>query len=122
MEKVASQLLHRLVDQRFTGQIKLFLVWQALNCRRQYPGLFAEGDYIPLEIRGPQQENLFGFVRRHGNNLALVLVPRLLTQVMKSADLLPLGQVWTDTFILLPPEVQELYIGTTASRDRRWYV
>ena len=48
-------------------------------------------------------EHAFGFVRRHNGNLALAVVPRLMTRLGTDPLALPLGkEVWKDTRLLLP--------------------
>jgi (1->4)-alpha-D-glucan 1-alpha-D-glucosylmutase len=76
---------------------------QALHCRREQPGLFAAGEYLPAEAAGARAENVFGFVRRQGDRWALAAVPRLLTRLVSGEGKLPVGPgVWHDTRLLLP--------------------
>jgi (1->4)-alpha-D-glucan 1-alpha-D-glucosylmutase len=86
---LVRQLLERPEDDR----LKLYVTWQALSCRLDHPGLFAEGAYLPGDPAGARAEHVFGFARRDGGTVALVVVPRLLTRLGER----PLGAVWGDT-------------------------
>ena len=66
-----------LLDCKEDGRIKLFLTRRALLARRDHPGLFTTGDYIPLRADGPGQRHLFAFARRHEARWAVVALPRL---------------------------------------------
>jgi malto-oligosyltrehalose synthase len=52
---------------------KQALIVRALAVRKALPGLFAEGSYEPIDA----PEQIVAFVRRHGNDAAVVMVPRL---------------------------------------------
>jgi (1->4)-alpha-D-glucan 1-alpha-D-glucosylmutase len=96
-------LVRQLLASRTDGRVKLYLSWQALNCRRDRPGLFSSGEYLPAEVVGSQAEHAFGFVRRQGERWAAVVVPRLLAGMAADSDDLPLGaSVWQNTQLLLP--------------------
>jgi (1->4)-alpha-D-glucan 1-alpha-D-glucosylmutase len=44
--------------------------------RRQYPELFAGGDYLPLEVHGRDSDHVIAFARRQGRNAAVIAVAR----------------------------------------------
>jgi (1->4)-alpha-D-glucan 1-alpha-D-glucosylmutase len=95
-------LARELTGAREDGRIKLYVTWQGLLCRRDHPGLFAAGDYLPAAAAGARAEHLFSFVRRQDANVAIVAVPRLLTRLVPRMEDLPLGrEVWQDTRLLL---------------------
>jgi (1->4)-alpha-D-glucan 1-alpha-D-glucosylmutase len=85
------------------GRIKLFLTERALRCRRDRPGLFTSGDYLPVEIAGMRRDNVFAFARRVGDVWAVVVISRLLARTGLSAPDLPLGpEFWQDTHLVSP--------------------
>jgi maltooligosyltrehalose synthase len=47
------------------------VIYKTLAYRRQFPDLFAMGDYVPLESTGP----LLSCIRRYNGNWALISVP-----------------------------------------------
>jgi (1->4)-alpha-D-glucan 1-alpha-D-glucosylmutase len=84
------------------GQVKVFLTERALGFRKAHPDLFARGEYIPLTAQGKRMANIIGFARRSGEDWALVLAPRLLTQ-LSIVVRPPIGmRAWRDTAIALP--------------------
>jgi (1->4)-alpha-D-glucan 1-alpha-D-glucosylmutase len=84
------------------GRIKLYVTSRGLQCRREHPGLFAAGEYLPAEASGARAEQVFGFARRRGDVWAVVAVPRLLTRLIGPGEV-PLGPAaWQDTVLLLP--------------------
>jgi len=93
-----------LVNSREDGRLKLYLIRQALACRREYATLFRDGDYRPLEGRGPLVEHVVGFARVARDGVALTVVPRLLAR--RGIEEPPLGErYWGDeTRVLVPPE------------------
>jgi (1->4)-alpha-D-glucan 1-alpha-D-glucosylmutase len=122
-------LAHHLVDSKEDGRIKMFVTWRSLHCRREHPGLFTKGEYLPLQSTGPAAEHLFGFGRRAGNMCAIVAVPRWLTTLIPDAHHPPLGpEIWRDTCLELPVTCgihhwQSVFTGeraepTTSSRGR----
>jgi (1->4)-alpha-D-glucan 1-alpha-D-glucosylmutase len=91
------------VERRMeTGEVKMYVTWRALQARRASPGLFAEGEHMPAESVGARAQHVFGFARRHEGRVAVVIVPRLMTKVVRDAGL-PVGRdVWGDTVMHFP--------------------
>src|SRR5262249_51534732 len=71
------ELARSLVAAKGDGRVKLFVTWLSLQCRREHPGLFSAGEYIPLAALGAKAAHLFAFARRAGEACTLVAVPRL---------------------------------------------
>ena len=59
---------------------KLFVTSRLLRLRREFPELFAAGGYEPLTVRGDDSARVFAFRRTHGEQSAIVVVPRLAYQ------------------------------------------
>ena len=96
------ELLLRLWDSKEDGRIKLFLLYQALQTRKQRARLFRQGSYHPLPVQGSQKAHLFAFARQAEHSWALCLVPRFLGSVIPQGEL-PVGSaIWQDTHIELP--------------------
>lgn len=83
------------------GQVKLYVTHRALACRRDNPGLFSEGEYLPLAATGTKSDHLFVFARRHKGKSAVVAVPRLIAKLCGTTPE-PLGDVWGDTTLAVP--------------------
>ncbi|HKY05745.1 MAG TPA: malto-oligosyltrehalose synthase, partial [Blastocatellia bacterium] len=95
-------LIDELLANREDGRVKLFLIYRALNARKQNKRLFDEGEYIALKARGSRKDHLVAFARRSEGRWAVVVAPRLMTRLVKPESL-PLGKhVWGNTVIELP--------------------
>lgn len=82
-----------------TGGIKLRLTQELLQFRQRHLELFQHGDYEAVEAHGRFADRLVVFRRRLGSKTILVVVPRLTATL----GCPPLGLVWEDTTIDLPP-------------------
>ena len=104
------ELARELVVSKEDGRIKLYVTHLALQCRREHPGLFTDGAYVPLEAEGPREDHAFGFLRGKGGVWAAAVVPRFTTKLAPTTEHLPTGRVWEETTLALPG----------AERVRRW--
>jgi maltooligosyltrehalose synthase len=97
-----------LVKSKEDGRLKLFVIREALACRRAHAALFQQGEYRALEAEGPLAEHVCAFARLAGGHAALTVVPRLLAR--RGLDGAPLGPAYWEeaTSVVLPPEA-----GTT---------
>ncbi len=85
------------------GAVKLYVIRQAIDLRRQHSDLFTRGDYLPLAPTGPGRDHIFAFARRIGDRVAVVIVPRLFSRLSPDGESLPLGEaVWQDTRCPVP--------------------
>ncbi len=94
----ASQLLASKED----GRVKLYLIHTLLRLRSAQRALFAEGDYLPLEVSGPWARHVVAFLRAHKDAHVLVVVPRFVSALVGPDEMPAGGQVWRDTYISLP--------------------
>jgi (1->4)-alpha-D-glucan 1-alpha-D-glucosylmutase len=96
-------LTQELLTHKEDGRIKLYVTTLALTCRRQHPGLFATGDYLPAQARGAKRQHVFGFARWQGDSGAIVAVPMLVVGLLQAQPETSVGQaVWQDTRMLVP--------------------
>jgi (1->4)-alpha-D-glucan 1-alpha-D-glucosylmutase len=112
-------LTRELTVHKEDGRIKLFVTSLGLQVRRDNPGLFAAGEYVPLQLAGNGPEYAIGFVRRQGERYAVVIVPRLLTHLVTKENGLPLGrEAWGEQSLLWPdlPAPAELHNIFTGER------
>lgn len=108
-----ADLAGELLRAKRNGKVKLFLIWRALNYRREHGSLFEEGDYTALETGGKRAYHVCAFARRREDAEALVAVPRFFTRLTGGPEDLPLGgEVWGDSFIALPPGSEGLRYRT----------
>ncbi len=81
------------------GRIKLRLTMDLLRFRREHLAIFREGEYLPLETRGRFGDRVVAFCRRSGSDAVVVVVPRQTAAL----GCPPLGLVWEDTAVTVPP-------------------
>ena len=108
------------------GRLKFWTVMGALGARRTHAELFRSGSYLPLYGVGKFREYVAGFARfnERTRESAISVVPRLSHTLMRGEMKPPLGDVWADTEVALPPGVEgefvNLYTGevlrTSATR------
>ena len=91
-----AALARGLAESAEDGRAKLYLTWRALHARKKHPGLFAEGEYLPLTADGEKARHVFAFARRLGATAAVVAVPRLVARLSPDACPPP-AAAWTDT-------------------------
>jgi (1->4)-alpha-D-glucan 1-alpha-D-glucosylmutase len=89
------------------GREKLFVASRLLRLRREYPALFAEGDYQPLGGEGGRaNDRLCAFARSHDDMTLVVAVPRLVYRLHHNGEAgwgattlpLPREATWRDAF------------------------
>ncbi|MDD2058838.1 malto-oligosyltrehalose synthase [Pseudomonas sp. GD03860] len=99
-----STTVAQLLEDWRSGRVKQALINQVLKRRQDYPGLFAEGRYLPLQVRGRHAERVVAFARVGDSAQAIVIVPRLACALLGDSPipLIP-AQNWDDTHLLLPP-------------------
>ena len=99
---VLSELTRELTVNKNNGEIKLYLIYKALNYRKEKRELFEKGEYITIETMEEKADNVCTFARRLGNLTTLVVAPRFFTRLIKKPDDLPFGmEVWKDSFIVV---------------------
>jgi (1->4)-alpha-D-glucan 1-alpha-D-glucosylmutase len=118
--ETAAELLGRFVADRTDGAIKLFTILRGLRFRQENGTLFRSGSYVPLFATGPAAQHVCAFARelnagsRHST--AIVVVPRLSYTLMQRRIQAPIGDVWGETEITLPPrsanEFENIFTGT----------
>lgn len=94
-----SELLR---DDRI-GAVKLFLIWRALNFRREQREVFDCGEYVPLPPVGEKEKHVCAFARVSKGRVVVIVVPRLVFGLTDGAEIQPIGaEVWKKTGVSLP--------------------
>ena len=98
-----GQFAQSLVENFEDGCVKMYLLWQVLKLRNHLPELFRDGTYIPVFASGTNSKHVVSFSRRLQESAALVLIPRLTSQLTGGELRLPVGEnIWGDCQIQLP--------------------
>lgn len=86
-----------------SGRVKQHLIRCLLQLRAAYPLLFEHGSYLPLSVHGIRAAHVLAFVRSHGSQHLLVVVPRLCALTLaEPAQNKQTVAFWADTRIRLP--------------------
>jgi (1->4)-alpha-D-glucan 1-alpha-D-glucosylmutase len=88
------------------GRIKQRLIDFGLASRLHQPELFAEGDYVPLAVRGHRAAHVVAFARRHSSSALVAVSGRLIAgPLIGGAALTPDAAWWGDTRIVAPDDL-----------------
>ena len=103
-KKGRTALVAGLLSHWQDGRLKLYVTYQGLKLRRNYPELFRQGDYLPLKVQGKRQNQVLALARRRGNDWVLAVAGRFFTAIPPTGQP-PLGQeAWGNSMVILPPE------------------
>jgi (1->4)-alpha-D-glucan 1-alpha-D-glucosylmutase len=99
------------------GRVKVFLTERLLGYRQGNRELFANGEYVPVQVKGKRAENVFAFLRTTAGCSTLIVVPRFATQ-LSATTRLPFGiRAWLDTSLSLgedsPKRWKNIITGAT---------
>lgn len=86
-------------EEREVALLKQRVIQKALRYRNKHPGLFRNGDYLPLKVSGRRADNLVAFARTRGEKAAITVAPRLVDASDMRADF------WDDTAISIPAAI-----------------
>jgi (1->4)-alpha-D-glucan 1-alpha-D-glucosylmutase len=92
---------HDLSSNCRDARIKLYLIWKALNFRKEHPDLFAKGDFLSIAVECSRRENVAAFARRYRTEWALAIVPGCLARAKNLPNSPFTDQFWDDTRICL---------------------
>jgi len=106
-----GRLARDLVEEKADGRVKLYLIREALACRRAHLTLFRDGEYRALESVGPFGEHVVAFARLGPGDAALTIVPRLLARRGRAEPPLGLEYWGAETGVLVPPEVGSRFVN-----------
>src|SRR5205823_4103683 len=116
---VARDLLQQWLTHPADAGIKLFTITRSLLFRQQNPALFRSGSYTPLFGSGKAAQHICAFAREltigSRQNSAIVAVPRLSYTLAEHRLQPPVGDLWSETDISLPPrsatEFENIFTG-----------
>lgn len=97
---VPLSLIDDLIREKETGLIKLYVTWRALSCRREFPDLFLNGSYLPLEALGEKKGHVCAFARKLNQEEVIAAAPRLLVSLAGASEA-PVGKIWEGSCLVL---------------------
>jgi len=114
LDSLSSATPKELLKDWESGRIKLFVIQKLLQLRRDHPHLLSEGNYEPLETSGAHADRLIAFIREHGGDSIVTIVPRL----TGALGFPPIAATWRDTRVHLPTgRWQDVFTGHTLESD-----
>lgn len=119
-----ATFLPELWEERFGGKIKLLMQHKLLQLRQNNAGLFADGAYIPLKVKGKYADAIFAFARRKGKEWVIAAIPLNLSRLVKGKIKNIFKLDWEDTEIVLPAaapkEWYNLLTGISGKKKKLW--
>lgn len=92
-------------DNRYSGQIKLWLVNKLLKLCATERDLLTGGRYIPLKVKGTYRENVIAYARVAGSSVIVVALP-LHTAAICALQNCSISNIdWQDTTVVMPDGV-----------------
>jgi (1->4)-alpha-D-glucan 1-alpha-D-glucosylmutase len=92
-----------LIENLADGRAKLHVIRRALKLRKEKPELFYSPTYTPLYADAGKEENICAFTLGNGPELIAAVAPRLFAAMVPDARSAPLGAVWGESRLPLPP-------------------
>jgi (1->4)-alpha-D-glucan 1-alpha-D-glucosylmutase len=100
LQSIAQPDWTALVGDWRTARIKLALTRELLMLRRRFGKLFTHGSYVPLEISGPQQDEILAFARINGREAIITVVGRRFARATDNGRRWPTGSDWPGSLSL----------------------
>jgi (1->4)-alpha-D-glucan 1-alpha-D-glucosylmutase len=98
-----GKYLSGLLRDEKPGAMKLFLIWRALNFRKEHREVFDGGDYIPLLVTGEKSEHICVFARQANGHTVIAVAPRSVFVLTDGVEELSLGcKIWGGTMLEIP--------------------
>lgn len=86
------------------GRIKMYVMKRGLQFRKDHASLLLKGDYVPMQVQGPQEDCVIAFARRFRGDWSLVIVPRFTTKLFGPNGRLFSANSVGDTRVVLPKD------------------
>jgi (1->4)-alpha-D-glucan 1-alpha-D-glucosylmutase len=93
------------------GAIKLHVLRRLLALRAAHPELFAEGDYLPVELEGIPADSAIAFERVHGNQRLVV------TAILRATETASLAAPLASALSALAPDSVDILHAKTPSES-----
>jgi len=114
LEEISGVGTGELAGKWQDGREKLFVAARLLALRRNYPELFAAGDYQPLGIgEGHNSDRLCAFSRSHPEAALIVAAPRLTYGLFRDGGPADFGA--TDIALPAPGPWRNVFTGATVT-------
>jgi (1->4)-alpha-D-glucan 1-alpha-D-glucosylmutase len=120
-EESLSARVHALLATPHDGRLKMWVTWRTLALRREYPELFARGEYVPIIVGGERARHAVAYARRQGSSGLIAVAGRLFASLGLEQSVAPVGEgVWGNATLgldFLPPGTQLYDVLTGATHQ-----
>ena len=120
-EESLSARVHALLATPHDGRLKMWVTWRTLALRREYPELFARGEYVPITVGGERARHAVAYARRQGSSGLIAVAGRLFASLGLEQSVAPVGEgVWGNATLgldFLPPGTQLYDVLTGATHQ-----
>jgi malto-oligosyltrehalose synthase/4-alpha-glucanotransferase len=112
-----ARLFQNLENHPENGHIKMWLTHRLLRYRKENPILFAQGEYIPLKVKGILKKHVAAFARRHKDVWHISIVP-LFISLFENHDkrMSPGDMDWKNTKVILPDDTPDDWLNIYTGR------
>lgn len=117
MRKLSPTLWQDLWANRTDGTIKQILTQTLLKERSISPEVWAEGEYIPLNITGQYKKHILAFARQHAHTTYVVILPLHLASVMQEQVGCITDLDWKDTTVQMPETPDNKWINVLTNEE-----
>ncbi|GAA3839870.1 malto-oligosyltrehalose synthase [[Pseudomonas] carboxydohydrogena] len=100
-----------LITRASDGRIKLAWTHHLLTLRKTHPDLFANGNYLPLEVTGPHRDHVIAFARVHRREAVIVAAMRWFSPFTDG------GRTWLNGAIEGAVRIEGLHAGAPSRTE-----
>jgi (1->4)-alpha-D-glucan 1-alpha-D-glucosylmutase len=97
------------------------VISRALALRREYPELFARGEYVPIDVAGERARHTVAYARRQKSSGIIAVAGRLFASLGLEQGVAPIGEnAWGNATLgldFLPPATQLYDVLTGAAHQ-----
>ncbi len=98
--------LKQLWDNRYDGQIKLWLTTKLLHITAGEPDTFSKGLYVPLKVEGMYKDNIIAYLRQYQESIYLVILPLHIAELAEKQEVTVTEINWHNTSVTLPEQLR----------------
>lgn len=117
--------LKELRENFYSGKIKMFTTYKALQERQSHKDLFQNGEYVALKLTGKYSENFIAYARTSAGNTAVIVVPVVTADIFDPVNLKPTNYLEELTLTLpkdLPKEWINVFTGESIKAEGNWKI
>jgi (1->4)-alpha-D-glucan 1-alpha-D-glucosylmutase len=120
-EESLTARVHALLATPHDGRLKMWVISRVLALRRDYPPLFARGEYVPINVTGERARHVVAHARRQENSGFVAVAGRLFASLGLEQGVAPVGEdAWGNATLgldFLPPATQLFDVLTGAVHE-----